>query len=372
MSTRPLSFLASRQGIVVAGVTLGVIAPFLQYMGNPPNMGVCVACFERDTAGALGLHRASPVQYIRPEVIAFVLGSLLAAFTLREFKPRVGSAPVARFLLGMFAMVGGLTFLGCPWRALFRLAGGDLNAVVGLVGLTIGVAAGVWFLRQGFSLGRSYRTYKSVGLVFPALMVGLLLLLIFKPKFTPGGAVFFSVKGPGAMAAPVWLALIAGVVIGALAQRTRFCTMGSIRDIILMRDTHLASGVAALIFAAFATNLVLGQIGGFGFAGQPVAHSDHLWNFLGMVLSGLAYALGGGCPGRQLILAGEGDGDSAVFVVGMLMGAGIAHNFALAGKPDKIVDGVVQVGGIGPAGQVAVVLGIAVCLVVGFTMREKI
>lgn len=372
MSTRPLSFLASRSGIVVVGVTLGVIAPLLQYWGNPPNMGVCVACFERDTAGALGLHRAAPVQYIRPELIAFVLGSLLAALALSEFKPRVGSAPIARFLLGMFAMVGGLAFLGCPWRALFRLAGGDLNAVVGLVGLTLGVAGGVWFLRRGFSLGRSYRTHKSVGLIFPALMVGLLLLLLFRPQFTPNGPIFFSVKGPGAMAAPIWLSLIGGVIIGALAQRTRFCTMGSIRDIILMRDTHLASGVVALIFAAFAMNLVLGQISGFGFTGQPIAHSDHLWNFLGMILSGLAYALGGGCPGRQLILSGEGDGDAAVFVCGMVMGAGLAHNLALAGKPDKIVDGVVQVGGIGSAGQVAVVLGIAVCLVAGFTMRDKI
>ena len=40
-------------------------------------MGICVACFERDIAGAIGLHRAAVVQYIRPEIIGFVLGSLL-------------------------------------------------------------------------------------------------------------------------------------------------------------------------------------------------------------------------------------------------------------------------------------------------------
>jgi YedE family putative selenium metabolism protein len=357
------AFFASRRGIVVA--------PLLQYLGNPPNMGVCVACFERDTAGALGLHRAAPVQYIRPEIIAFVLGSLLAASALGEFRPRTGSAPIVRFVLGMFAMVGGLVFLGCPWRALFRLAGGDLNAVVGLVGLAVGVSAGVWFLRNGYNLGRSYKTYRGAGLVLPLLMVGLLALLVFRPRFTPDGPVFFSAQGPGAMHAPILLALAGGLLIGMLAQRTRFCTMGSIRDVVLMGDTHLLSGVGGLFVAALVVNLLLGQVQ-FGFAGQPVSHSSHLWNFLGMVLSGLAYALGGGCPGRQLILSGEGDGDAAVFVLGMIVGAGLAHNFALAARPDRVVDGVVQVGGVGPAGMVAVGLGLAVCLAVGFGMREKI
>jgi len=371
MDNRLAAFLASRKGIVVAGVVIGVIAPLLQSAGNPANMGVCVACFERDTAGALGLHRAAPVQYIRPEIMAFVLGSMIAAFVFREFRSRVGSAPIVRFVLGMFAMIGGLVFLGCPWRALFRLAGGDLNAVVGLVGLTVGVGVGVGFLKRGYSLGRSYRTHRSVGAIMPLIMVGLLVLLVFQVKFTPGGPVFFSVKGPGSQHAPIVLSLIGGIVIGMLAQRTRFCTMGAVRDVLLMRDTHLLSGVAGLVVAAFAVNLVLGQVS-FGFAGQPVAHSSHVWNFLGMILSGLAYALGGGCPGRQLILSGEGDGDAGVFVLGMLSGAAFAHNFALAGKPDRVVDGVVQVGGIGPAGMIAVGLGIVVCLAVGWTMRDKI
>jgi YedE family putative selenium metabolism protein len=96
-----------------------------------------------------------------------------------------------------------------------------------------------------------------------------------------------------------WGITLAGAVIGVLAQRTRFCTMGSIRDVILMGDTHLISGIGALLVVAFITNLILGQVS-FGFLGQPVAHSQHLWNFLGMTLAGLAFALAGGCPGRQL------------------------------------------------------------------------
>ncbi|MBS3784286.1 MAG: YeeE/YedE family protein, partial [Anaerolineae bacterium] len=118
MSERLTRFFASRWGIVLAGAVIGVLAPLLQAAGNPPNMGICVACFERDIAGALGLHRAAVVQYIRPEIIGFVLGALIAAYLFGEFKARAGSAPIVRFVLGMFAMIGALAFLGCPWRAL--------------------------------------------------------------------------------------------------------------------------------------------------------------------------------------------------------------------------------------------------------------
>ena len=63
-----------RLGIISVGAFIGILATLLQKLGNPPNMGVCVACFERDIAGALGLHRAAVVQYIRPEIIGFVFG----------------------------------------------------------------------------------------------------------------------------------------------------------------------------------------------------------------------------------------------------------------------------------------------------------
>jgi YedE family putative selenium metabolism protein len=115
-------------------------------------------------------------------------------------------------------------------------------------------------------------------------------------------------------------------------------------------------------------NLILAQFNP-GLAGQPIAHSSHVWNFLGMVLAGLAFTLAGGCPGRQLFLAGEGDGDAAVFVLGMVTGAGFAHNFTLAARPDPSAD---AVGGLLGAGQAAVILGLIVCVVLGFALREKL
>ena len=358
------NLFAGPWGSVGVGIAIGVLAPLLQKMGNPGNMGVCVACFERDIAGALGLHRADLVQYVRPEIVGFVLGSLAAAYLFREFRPRLGSAPIVRFVLGTFAMIGALVFLGCPWRAALRLAGGDGNAILGLLGLGFGIGIGTLFLKGGYNLGRTQRTHAAAGWMLPLFMAGLLLLMLVFPQI-PGeaksGVLFYSVKGPGSLHAPLAVSLILGLLIGFLAQRSRFCTMGAIRDFVLFRQTHLLSGFIALILTALAVNFVLGQFKP-GFESQPVAHTMHLWNFLGMALSGLAFCLAGGCPGRQLFLAGEGDGDAAVFVLGMLFGAAIAHNFGLASSP----------AGVGPYGIPAVGIGIAVCLFIGFTMRKNI
>ncbi|MBS1170475.1 MAG: hypothetical protein H6R01_1393 [Burkholderiaceae bacterium] len=358
-------FFASRWGIVLAGVVIGLLAALLPKLGNPPNMGVCVACFERDLAGALGLHRAAIVQYLRPEIPAFVLGSLAAALLFGEFRVRAGSAPLIRFMLGVFAMIGALVFLGCPWRAILRLAGGDLNAIVGLAGLASGIGIGAWFLKNGFTLGRARETFSLAGWIMPGLMIGVLALIVAQPSF-----IFNSEKGPGSMHAPVLVSLGAGLLIGFLAQRTRFCTMGAIRDSFLIRDFHLLYGVIAMLVAAFAMNLVLGRVN-VGFASQPVAHSDHWWNFAGMALAGLCFALAGGCPGRQLFLSGEGDTDSGVFVLGMIVGAGFAHNFLLAAGPDRMAEGALMIGGPGINGQIAVGIGLAFCLVLGFTLRER-
>ncbi|MBT9171527.1 MAG: hypothetical protein DDT18_01910 [Actinobacteria bacterium] len=357
------NFFATSWGIIGVGVFIGIFAPLLQKLGNPGNMGVCVACFERDIAGAIGLHRAEVVQYMRPEIIGFVLGSLVAAYLFKEFRPRSGSAPIVRFILGVFAMIGALVFLGCPWRTLLRLAGGDGNAIFGLLGLTTGVFVGTRFLKAGYDLGRTQPTHTSSGWILPLVMLGFLLLMLVFPQIqgeSKSGVLFYSIKGPGSMHAPLFISLSAGLVIGFIAQRSRFCTMGALRDLILFRQTHLFLGIAGLAIAAFVTNLILGQFNP-GFVNQPIAHTMSVWNFMGMVLAGLAFTLAGGCPGRQLFLSGEGDGDAAVFVLGMIVGAAFSHNFGLASSPQ----------GIGPHGITAVIVGLAVCLFIGFTMRKK-
>jgi uncharacterized protein len=357
------NFFSSRWGIISVGAIIGILAALLQKLGNPGNMGICVACFERDIAGGLGLHRAAVVQYIRPEIIGFVIGSLIAAYLFKEFRPRVGSAPIVRFVLGAFAMIGALVFLGCPWRAVLRLAGGDGNAILGLLGLTAGIYIGTLFLKKGYNLGRTQPTHASAGWMLPLIMLGFLALMLVFPQVQDqdkSGVLFYSLKGPGSMRAPILISLIVGLGIGFLAQRSRFCTMGAIRDLVLFRQVHLLAGFISLVVFAFLANLAFGQFKP-GFAAQPVAHTLHFWNFAGMTVAGLAFALAGGCPGRQLFLSGEGDGDAAVFVLGMIVGAGFAHNFGLASSPT----------GLGPYGVAAVVAGLASCLFIGFSMRKK-
>ncbi|MBC2694825.1 MAG: YedE-related selenium metabolism membrane protein [Desulfobacteraceae bacterium] len=358
------NIFTTRWGIIGVGGLIGVLAALLQKLGNPGNMGICVACFERDIAGAIGIHRAAVVQYMRPEIIGFVMGSLVAAYIFKEFRPRTGSAPIVRFVLGVFAMIGSLVFLGCPWRAMLRLAAGDGNAIFALLGLIGGIWIGTLFLKSGYNLGRVQKTYVSAGWLLPLTMLGFLVLMLIFPHIEgqgKSGVLFYSLKGPGAMHASLIISLAVGLAIGFIAQRSRFCTMGAFRDLILFRQVHLLSGVIALVITAFIVNLIVGQFHP-GFASQPVAHTMQIWNFGGMVLSGLAFSLAGGCPGRQLFLAGEGDGDAAIFVLGMIVGAGFAHNFGLASSPK----------GVGPHGIAAVIIGLTVCLFIGFTMRKRI
>ena len=342
--------------IMAAGVIIGIIAVALVYFGNPTNMGFCIACFLRDTSGALGLHSAAAVQYIRPEIIGLVLGACILALINKEFKPRGGSAPVTRFILGVFVMIGCLMFLGCPFRMILRLAGGDLNAIFGFIGFAAGILAGVFFLKKGYTLKRSYKMQTIEGGLFPVVQIVFLILLMAAPAF-----IHFTAAdgGPGGKHAAIYIALAAGLIVGALAQKTRLCMVGGIRDVVLFGEWKLLLGFVAILVSALIGNLILGVVTGtpyftVGFAGQAVAHTDGLWNALGMALAGFCCVLLGGCPLRQLILAGEGNTDSAITVFGLMVGAAIAHNFGLASSAEGPTDN----------GKLAVVIGIVVVAVI--------
>lgn len=351
--------------IAAAGIIIGLIAAMLVFFGNPANMGFCIACFLRDTSGALGLHNAAAVQYIRPEIIGLVLGACAISLAKKEFRPRGGSAPVTRFILGVFVMIGCLMFLGCPFRMILRLAGGDGNAIFGFIGFALGILAGIVFLKKGYTLKRSYKMPALEGQLYPVLQIVFLILLVAAPSF-----IHFSEAGagPGALHASIVISLVAGLIVGVLAQRTRLCMVGGIRDAVLFREWKLLFGFLAIFVSALVVNLILGAVTGTayfnpGFAGQPVAHTDGLWNALGMFLAGFGCVLLGGCPLRQLVLAGEGNTDSAVTIFGLMVGAAFAHNFGLASSAD------------GPTanGKIAVIIGIVVAAVIAVsnTVRKS-
>jgi len=353
--------------LALSGVVIGLLVMLLAMSGNPANMAICVACFIRDAAGALKLHTAAPVQYFRPEIVGFVCGSFLISMATKEYRSTAGSAPMVRFLLGAVMMIGALVFLGCPLRMVLRMSAGDLNAYVALIGFAGGVATGSCFLKKGFSLGRTYETKSLSGAVLPVLLAALLVIGVAT------GAYAASTEGPGSKHAPLLLALVVALVIGALAQKSRMCFAGSIRDVILMKNFDLLSIIAALFAVMTVYNIAIGNFH-LSFSGQPIAHSQHLWNILGMYVVGFAAVLAGGCPLRQLILAGQGSSDSAVTFLGMLLGAAFAHNFNLVGSAAKAATATDAAVPGGPAmpGKIAVIVCIVLLFVIAATnLRRK-
>ena len=353
--------------LALSGVVIGLLVMLLAMSGNPANMAICVACFIRDAAGALKLHTAAPVQYFRPEIVGFVCGSFLISMATKEYRSTAGSAPMVRFLLGAVMMIGALVFLGCPLRMVLRMSAGDLNAYVALIGFAGGVATGSCFLKKGFSLGRAYETKSLSGAVLPVLLAALLVIGVAT------GAYAASTEGPGNKHAPLLLALMVALVIGALAQKSRMCFAGSIRDVILMKNFDLLSIIAALFAVMTIYNIATGNFH-LSFSGQPIAHSQHLWNILGMYVVGFAAVLAGGCPLRQLILAGQGSSDSAVTFLGMLLGAAFAHNFNLVGSAAKAATATDAAVPGGPAmpGKIAVIVCIVLLFVIAATnLRRK-
>ena len=202
--------------VLLTGVIVGIAALVLTAFGNPANMGFCIACFLRDIAGALKLHSAGIVQYVRPEIVGIIAGAAGAALIKKEWKAVGGSSPFTRFVLAICVMIGALVFLGCPLRMVIRIGGGDLNAVVGLVGFIAGIFVGTIALKKGFSLKRNYAEPCIDGAWMPVLMVILLVLAGLAPALFAQ-----STEGPGSMHAPIILALAAGIVVGILAQRSR-------------------------------------------------------------------------------------------------------------------------------------------------------
>lgn len=345
---------------IISGAVLGIVAAFLAYAGNPANMGICAACFLRDTSGALGFHSVQTLQYLRPELIGLVLGGFLASlFWTKEFAPKNSTATFSSFFLGVFAMIGALVFLGCPWRAFLRLGGGDMTAIAGFLGLAAGVGIGLFFKKNGYKVNESVSISKNIGFLPVIFSVLLLLALVFGLKIGENGALFSSVKGPAAQHAALFISLIGGLVVGVFMQKSKFCSVGAFARA-YKGDFSMFWGVVAIIAFASIANLALGQYK-FGFEAQPIAHNNFVWNFLGMVLAGLCFSLSEGCPGKHLVQMGTGNLHSGIFVIGMMAGAGFAHNFLLASSP----------AGITPYAPWAVGLGFVFAVYVGVLNRAK-
>jgi YedE family putative selenium metabolism protein len=330
----------------LACAVVGVIAFGLIALGNPGNMGLCGACFLRDTAGALGLFHGEGPRVFRPEVVGLVAGAFLLRLGQRRLEGRAGAHAATRFFLGMWMGIGALVFLGCPFRMLQRLGGGDLNAVVGLAGFVLGVGVGLAFEKRGYSSGRTAVVVTPAGIV-PLVLAGLGLVL-FLAGDIPWG------PGPGDGTGPphaAWYwALSLATLAGALLSLTGFCAVTAARQV-YQRPRRMLIAALALI-AGYAVCAALDGTFKASFAGQPASHSDHVWNLASMGLVGLTGVLAGGCPVRQIVLAGEGNGDAMIAAAGIAFGCCLAHSLGL----------VSTTAGATIAGRWAVVLGLGVSL----------
>ena len=340
---------------LISGAAVGLAGAGLVLLGNPRNSGICASCFAENVAGALRLHGDPRMSYLRPEFPGFLVGATLAALAGRGFQARSGSAPLVRFFLGAFLIIGSAVFLGCPIKVMLRLAGGDLTAVAGLGGLVAGVWVGVRFLRKGFFLGKSTRTGALAGWVLPAAMALLAVASVLAPAAFTGGLV-----GAAREHAPPLASLAIGLVVGALAQRSKFCVSGSLRNFFLTRSARQLGGLALLVVAALGVNVATGLFRP-GLYDQPGSHLDFGWAAGGMFLVGLAAVLIGGCPFRQLVMAGEGDADAGAAVLGMLVAGGLVQSWGLRST----------IAGATPAGKLATLIGLVLVLGTALAYRER-
>lgn len=344
MDKKPLNFtrfMGSTKGIVLTGIVIGIGAVLLQFFGNPDGTGLCFACFIRDTAGSLGLHRADGGVVFRSEIAGFVLGSSISAYLFNEFRSRGGSASLTRFVLGLFASFGALSFLGCPIGTMLRLGSGNLLTLIAIPMIILGVKIGTKFIEAGFTLGAKTERKKFEGYIFPIIIFILLIVAILDLRVSDDFGLFTSWTGSSAKKAPLVISLAVSIIGGFLAQRSRFCSVGAFSHRFLMKDNSLLWGLIAMIIASFVASLAFGkfeitviELGNGLLKSSGIAGiRDYVFAMSGVLLSGLSFTLAGGCAGRNLVLAGEGDNDAAIFIVGMVAGSALFYNFGLSDKP---------------------------------------
>lgn len=330
----------------IACAGIGALAAVLVALGNPGNMGICGACFLRDTAGALGLFTGEGPRIFRPELAGLILGAFILRLAQNRIEGRAGAHAAPRFFLGLWMGIGTMVFLGCPFRMLQRMGGGDLNALVGLAGFIIGVGVGRIFEMRNYTSGKTSIVITPAGT--PALILAIAALILFLAGGMPFG------PGPDDLAgkpphAPWFWSLGIAIVAGSILSWTGFCAISAVKQI-YTRPRRMLWAAIALIGGYFILAICTGKFN-LDFTSQPASHSDHIWNILAMALVGLTGVLAGGCPVRQIVLAGEGNGDAMITAIGILAGCSISHSFQIVSSTS----------GSTPAGRTAILLGLTIC-----------
>ncbi len=128
-----------------------------------------------------------------------------------------------------------------------------------------------------------------------------------------------------------------GLLVGYLAQKSGFCSVGGFRDLIMFKQTRLFIGYMTLIGSSllfyalfwlmfpqafptfFAKSPQPGAPGGLALGAYIILA------IIGGFGLGLLGVLLGGCPLRQMVMGAEGNLRSVFFIIGMCIGAVVFH-----------------------------------------------
>jgi len=119
-----------------------------------------------------------------------------------------------------------------------------------------------------------------------------------------------------------------GLIVGYLGQRSRMCSIGGLRDFVLVRDTGLLKGAGALLVSTWvafgAVRLISGTDAGHGLIAAGTTPSGLravIAIAVGAVILGFVATLSGACPLRQHVLAGQGRVGAWSFLAGFYIAA---------------------------------------------------
>lgn len=138
----------------------------------------------------------------------------------------------------------------------------------------------------------------------------------------------------------LWSALAIGFALGAVAQGTRFCTMGALADWFAYGGkARLMMWMVAVAVAATGTMVLIDA--GWLDARRTVAWSDRfLWlsYLVGGLLFGYGMVLASGCPQRNLVMAGAGSLKACVTLIVATVSAQMTLRGVLAEPRASMLD----------------------------------
>jgi len=149
-----------RATAVVYGVVAGLLAVGVQVFFSvqpPPAYGICMACHPRDMVSwffnnFFGTNwEIAPVSVLFPllTTVGVLIGAYIAARRNGEIRAISLGKNWQAFVYGLLVMNAAIVVLGCPTRLVLFSAYGEILAVLGVVGVAIGITIGTVLLERG-------------------------------------------------------------------------------------------------------------------------------------------------------------------------------------------------------------------------------